>query len=428
MTRVNAAAAAASAASLLLLAAGTGANAAGSYFGPAVPFTANIGINTHFLQPLPGELEMIAGGGFKWIRTDVDWNTVEPTPGVYNFTELDPFVAALAANDLGFHAILSCCNAAYDGGGAIVSDAGRAAYGRFAAAYAKRYTGKLRQMIELINEPNFGVYEHNGSAYAQLAVAAGTAVHAAAPDAIMVGPAAANMDLPFLLDVFEGRALDQLDAITVHPYRSDSPETFEQDYATLQALAREYAPLTKREVPTLSGEWGYGQDRLGPITTQNVTQAKLLVRQFLTTIPLTQGPSILYEWRDNAQEKMGVVDITYHAGRSPPFDAKPAYQAIQALSSVLAGFTYVDRVHAYQSGYTTSDDHVLLFANDAGDTQIAAWTSASFPHVIRIPGGRGCWSVTDFMGTTMPQVCEDPRGIHVNVTDGPLYLLQKANA
>ena len=41
-----------------------------------------------------------------------------------------------------------------------------------------------------------------------------------------------------------------------------------------------------------------------------------------------------------------------------------------------------------------TDDWVLSFASPSGDLLLVAWTSASFEHVLRLPGVRGCWQVT----------------------------------
>ena len=36
-----------------------------------------LGVNIHFTDPKPGEMEMIAGAGFKWVRMDLVWGRAE---------------------------------------------------------------------------------------------------------------------------------------------------------------------------------------------------------------------------------------------------------------------------------------------------------------------------------------------------------------
>ena len=38
---------------------------------------ASIGVNIHFTDPAPGEMEQIAAAGFKWVRMDFEWGGIE---------------------------------------------------------------------------------------------------------------------------------------------------------------------------------------------------------------------------------------------------------------------------------------------------------------------------------------------------------------
>jgi hypothetical protein len=65
----------------------------------------------------------------------------------------------------------------------------------------------------------------------------------------------------------------------------------------------------------------------------------------------------------------------------------------------------------------------------AGLLQVfAAWSTSGFPHITRLPGLRGCWDVVDHLGAARPRICEDNRGIHVNLTDAPQYLTSVSTA
>ena len=101
-----------------------------------------------------------------------------------------------------------------------------------------------------------------------------------------------------------------IDHITVHPYRSDGPETALTDLSALQALVREYSSPTRwaATVPVSSGEWGYASHPTpGSQIPDVVAHGKVVSRLYLTTIAARSPISIYYDWRDGAPELMGLV-------------------------------------------------------------------------------------------------------------------------
>jgi hypothetical protein len=70
------------------------------------PLSATVVVNTHYgapREPLePTALARLAVGGVRWIRNDLDWASVERTPGVYDFVTpgFDALVAAAEAAEL----------------------------------------------------------------------------------------------------------------------------------------------------------------------------------------------------------------------------------------------------------------------------------------------------------------------------------------
>ena len=52
---------------------------------PASPTTVpfGLGVNIHFTSPRPGEMEMLAAGGFTFVRMDFDWAAIEKHRGKY---------------------------------------------------------------------------------------------------------------------------------------------------------------------------------------------------------------------------------------------------------------------------------------------------------------------------------------------------------
>ena len=91
-------------------------------------------------------------------------------------------------------------------------------------------------------------------------------------------------------------ALEHFDRVTIHPYRSDGPETAWPDFGAVADLVAEYAPPFKTPVPLVSGEWGYGAAVVGghlyvsdldpsvPLTASLVLVPVALVSIYLPTI------------------------------------------------------------------------------------------------------------------------------------------------
>eukprot|EP00656_Telonema_subtile_P034507 TRINITY_DN38584_c0_g1_i1.p1 TRINITY_DN38584_c0_g1~~TRINITY_DN38584_c0_g1_i1.p1 ORF type:complete len:316 (+),score=46.39 TRINITY_DN38584_c0_g1_i1:264-1211(+) len=282
--------------------------------------------------------------------------------------------------------------------------------------------------------PPGGGYGPNATMYAELAGVVGPAVRAAAGNATLIGPASSNIGMAWLQQSFEAGLLQHIDRVSIHPYRSDSPETLWADWPRVGELVSEYAPLEKAPMAVLSGEWGYGADTVGGA----MEQAELLVRVMLLTTALSGQPSIWYQACDPdvSEGSMGIMNCS-----DGVFTPLPAYSAALVLHTVLRndgqpatapldpgrGFRFVQRLPVFQAGISAEDDFVLLYRSaDEQSVLLVAWTSSGFSHVLRLPGvGPGeCFAQQDMMGAKQAQVCHDPRGLHANVTSAPLYLVR----
>jgi hypothetical protein len=413
--------------------------------------TQGIGVNCHNTAPVAGELAMIKAAGINWIRMDWTWQLLEPTTrGTYDFTVIDKYMADLGAADIKLIAILGSSNPLYDAGVNVHTDAGQSAYGAFAAACAVRYpkaSEKGTLLLEMDNEPNTNGYQ-NATSYAQLVRHVRTAVDAATAKASvararLAGPASANVGAAWMREIFEQGALRAIDHVTVHPYRSDGPETAVADLEDVRALVAEYAPAENAPPPLSCGEWGYASTPNGGTQIDGpLAHSKVVSRLYLTTIAARSEISIYYDWRDSGAAYDEIMGMVENAPAAPtarwPWTPKAAYNATRALTSALKGCDFDGRVPVFQNGRTTSDDWLLRFQQKAADaaagtsrTVLVAWTSGSFGHVVRVPGGSGCWAVADWLGRAQPQICGgvehgDPRGVHLNVTDAPLFLTQAA--
>lgn len=408
-----------SALSALVLCALVGYASAAPLGLPELAVPDSLGVNIHFTDPRPGEMEMLAAGGFRWVRMDFGWGGIEREKGKYDFSAFDRLVSALDRHAMRALLILDYSNRHYDGGLSPHSEEGRAAFARWAAAGARHFQGR-GILWEMYNEPNIGFWKPKPdvASYVKLALAVGKALREGTPGEMYIGPGTSQIDLPFLEACFKAGLLEYWCAVSVHPYRQKVPETAAEEYARLRRLIDRYAPKGK-SVPILSGEWGYSAAWKG---YDPQVQGKMLPRQWLTNLANDVPLSIWYDWHDDgpdpkeSEHHFGTVLHPYHAGRDPVYEPKPAYRAAKALSKALAGFRFNKRL-----AVGGADDYVLLFSRK-DDCRLVAWTTADKPREVLIPASPGSFQAVGYLGDPREPLTADRAGLRVQLNDTPLYL------
>ena len=333
---------------------------------PIVP--RGFGVNIHFTDPSPGEMARFAEAGYRFVRMDFGWSGIERRPGVYNFSAYDRLVAHLAKVNARPILIFDYGNRLYDGGQSPHTDAGRAAFAKFAAAGAVHFRGK-GVLWEIWNEPNIDFWKPKPSAddYARLALATAKAVRAADPDAVILAPGTSEFPWKFFETVFRAGLLEHLDAVSVHPYRGSSPETVAEDYGRLRALIARYAPPAKANLPIISSEWGYSTNTRGVSETK---QAQYLTRQWLANLASGVNLSIFYDWKDDGpdprenEHRFGTV----HQDLTP----KPSFLAAKAIISALDGYAYRHRL----KGKDENDWRLLFQKGGSDELALVTWSAA----------------------------------------------------
>lgn len=122
----------------------------------------------------------------------------------------------------------------------------------------KRYQGK-GVIWEIYNEPNIKVFWHPTPSpynYSLLVQAVATAFRQEAPSEVLIAPATSEIDFKFLEEVFKFGILQYIDAVSIHPYRQEEPESVRPDFEHLRSLIVQYAP-TGKHLPIVVSEWGY---------------------------------------------------------------------------------------------------------------------------------------------------------------------------
>lgn len=347
---------------------------------PVLP--AGVGANIHFIIGHEGDLDKIAAAGFKFVRMDFFWESTEPKRGEFVWAAYEELLGNLDKRGLRALLILDYSNPLYEE--AIVSPhpiTGQpvpglasprqprsvAAFARWAAAAALHFRGR-RIIWEIWNEPNahFWRPKPDVERYSTLVLAAGKAVREADPEATLIAPAVSGIDMPFLEPFLKSGALEYVDGVSVHPYRSGPPETAAAEYRALrEEIDRCAPPARKGKIPILSGEWGYSSDGKDVSPER---QAAYLVRQQLFNLFDGVPLSIWYDWKNDGgdpkerEQNFGTV--------LPDLAPKPAYRAVQVLTSELAGYRITVR-----RAMGRESDFVLELRDAAGRSKLAAWTT-----------------------------------------------------
>ncbi len=388
---------------------------------PRLVVPDGLGVNIHFTDPRPGEMEMLAAAGLRWVRMDFAWNGTEREKGKYDFAAYDRLMAALEKHKIRALLILDYSNRHYDNGLSPASDEGRKAFAQWAAAAAEQFRGR-GILWEMYNEPNIKQFwrpKPDVNQYTKLALEVGKALREATPDEMYIGPATSTIDFPFLEGCFKAGLLDYWCAVSVHPYRQKAPETVASEYARLRQMIDKYAPQGKK-VPILSGEWGYSSAWK---SYDEAKQGRMLPRQWLVNLANEVPLSIWYDWHDDgqnpkdAEHHFGTVLNPYHEGRDPVYDPKPAYKAAKTFTTLLDGFTFKERLPA-----GSSEDYVMVFTKGAA-RRLVAWTTSASPHKVTIPVGPGRFKVIGHTGEGLPPVSTEGNKLSLTLSDAPQYLV-----
>jgi hypothetical protein len=387
------------------------------------------GVNIHFTQAQPGELEMLAASGAYRVRTDFSWADTEKAEGQYDFSAYEQLADALAAQGLRPWFILDYENPLYETQRAVTTEAGRAAFARWAAAAAKDLRGR-GVIWEIWNEPNnahFWQPQPDPHAYVALALDATRAIEAADPDAVVVGPATALVDLNFLRFCGEAGLFALWKGVTVHPYRRDGPETVAADFQQARALLRRYTPAGQTPPVLLAGEWGYSTAWLN---VDDDAQAAEVARMELTDLAAGVPLTIWYDWRDDGtdlqdpEQNFGLVRQPYHEGTTPVLEPKPAYEAAATLMRELR-FYRLNKALTQDAGYA----HLLLFERRPGAPEelppfkLVAWTAHPDGHeTVALPIGPGRFLRVDGRGRVMLDAETAEPSLELQITALPEYL------
>lgn len=385
-------------------------------------FAESVGVNIDFIDPRPGEMKMLAAAGFRWVRTDLKWDTTERERGRYDFSEYDRLMAALETEHIRPLFILDYGNKLYENGDPPRTDEAREAFARWAVAAAKHFSNR-GVIWEIYNEPNHDLFwppRPDVEEYVALALTVGRAFRAQLPNEKLIGPASSEMDFLFLESCFKAGLLEYWSGVSVHPYLRSDPEEVAGDYCRLRTMIASYAPRGKT-IPIISSEWGYSSVWRG-LTEEK--QGELFARQMLINVANGVPLSIWYDWHDdgsesgNAEHHFGLVRNSYRPDRDSVYESKPGYLAARTLNQVFSGYRFDRRLAA-----GSESDYVLLFSRGS-ENRLAAWTTVA-PHEIDLPEFAGRFSIIGVTGQTIRETPPRNSMSTIELINAPSYLIQK---
>ncbi len=385
--------------------------------------------------------------GIHRVRTDFRFATVEPQPGVWDFSAYDPLVTEAAANGVNLLALLDATApwaATVANGADGYPPRDPQDFADFAAKVADRYKANVAE-YEVWNEPNNGVsfwkadqFAGEPDRYAALFLAANHAIHAAQPAAQVAFGAIlyhfiVGSGPQFLADALQSTPppAPDIGVFSLHPYPlyppTSSPESALGDEVPLMTqLATMNGLLSAAGAPTPAIPFWLTE--LGWPTTSALTpaqQARYTVRAIVLSALAGADRLYLYTLLDDgnsmgAEGVFGLMmagDVT-GTGTGVAPQPKPAFVAIQTLLKTVGAYRVVAQVP--QPGFPGA---WLVRLENAGQFAYLAWRTedAPLPTTVTLPFG-GNVHVTQLDGTSEDATAPAVGNYQVAVSPDPVIV------
>ena len=327
--------------------------------------------------------------GLRGLRTDVYWDAAETAEGQYASPwTYDAYFPAIESAGLSVLPISNGANPLYDDGKVPTSDEGVQAYANFTAALVENYSSPAVEIFNELNHSRFndGPCGVGAECYLPILRASYEAVKSSHPETLILGPANALQDDPYLTELYKLGGLDYLDVVTYHPYVA--PEDLGADLQQAQARIKEYnngqsKPIWLTEVGTPSNH--------GEVSERE--QASFLIS--VETTALSNGVEKVF-WYDLVNDSTDPADHEGNFGlfrrtteTNRAFEPKPSAMAQGLLIRKLAG-----KELTLNEPLT---DSVFSYKYGSGDSATrVAWATA--PTIIAYPSTEAL-TVTTATGT-----------------------------
>jgi hypothetical protein len=375
------------------------------------------GVSAHFDRGDDLSLVPVAAMlGVSMVREDATWAQIEKVAGQYSFAGLDPSMSALQQNGLMPLLILDYNNPLYDNNKTPYDKAGFTAFANYARAVVTRYGTQLKA-VEVYNEYNGtfsnGPCTRKASCYVQLLQATYRAIKAVRSNVTVVGGAVFAVDLTWFRQLFQQKALDYMDAVSVHPYTTDmlfssEMEDTEKQLQNLQKLIKSSNGGTTK--PLWVTEMGWPTSLLH---VDERTQADYLVRSAVLCLAAGVHKYFWYDLLNDGTDQLTDSDkfgLLRQPDQSGLYTPKPAYVAYAVLIRQLANQQFVG---SESVGAGVYDEHfssnLRVLWSIYGKSSIIIRTATPLT-VTNMTGGTRTYKPSQ--GQVMLQLSGDPIYLH----------------
>lgn len=359
--------------------------------------TGRFGVGTHYAFGRDTSTQaLILPSGTATVRDEAFWGRAETTKGVLDWTAAHKYLDPLFAKGIRPLLVADYGNSFYDGGQGPTTDAGRAAFAKYAAGMAKEFGSRIAG-IEVWNEWDVGT-GHNATRdpenYVALLKAASTAIKDADPSVPVLGPAVANLSTSWLETTFQKGALSYVDAVIAHPYNwPGSADGLGPRITAVKSLVRKYNNGADKPLWITENGWPTGTDVRA---VSEADQARNTAKAAAIATFHDVAKYYVYDLMDdgdvpaNPEHNFGLI----HSGTNTlgAYTPKPAFAAWATATRQLAGAEPLAPVTT-PSGVTD-----LRFRTADGGRVQAVW--ADKPTTLSFPGATGNVLVTDMSGAS----------------------------
>jgi hypothetical protein len=371
-----------------------------------------------------------AAAGFSYTRTDLQWATVEPTPGVYNWKPFDRTVDEAQASGISTLFNFGLGHPVYTGGLRTPprTEQQLDAFARYVRAAAVHYKGK-RVAYEIWNEPNLvGFWPQAPSAeeYGRLLRRGIAAIRSVDPDArITTGGLAGWGDdkWQYLSELIKSKAVDGADFLGIHTYtegKIGEPERRWRHLLRGQHVVEELMP--SKPLPFWNTEWGFSSTLLdagndGHSAASRHAQAVMVARELLVW-KLAGIETSLFNLVDSCSN--GADEVCNFGLLTDTLQKKPAMIAVETLDAQLQSREFTGILK--QSWNLPPWLNVARFKG-VGDVVLVAWISSPKMQVnLRTPAGA---TAHDVYGQ---EVASGNKVFTLRYSDGPVYVTVPAGS
>jgi hypothetical protein len=313
--------------------------------------------------------------GNQWMRIDFPWQSVEPTPGVWDYTYYDAYMTAAQARGQRVLGILDYTHTKLGHGDLkYIQPDQIPAFLEYVNHTVLRYRDQVTA-FEIWNEPNhWGFWSGPEEDFFALFNATANFIHEIAPEVVVAGPGIAGHDPTYLARMFEGGLLTHVDALSFHPY-SSHPDQIYHKIREVHALAASYGYegeiwITEVGSPT-GGVYGHS-------ATQE-QQAECLVKTmaYATAARVTHVTwYCLFDSWEETQSQRPLDSELFFGIMSPDYVWKPAAHAFAIFSAISSNSMLLPAAVAVRGTFAGAV-RSYFYQTIGGRSALVAWVDDS---------------------------------------------------